>query len=142
MSDDLRVVAEWVFKRLGRRGELHAGALAVALGLHFVPVSARGSRLVGTRIEYEHKAPVSLKRWQVMRECAREVLRRRGASTDDSSSEVLAMLFSVPAAAVSVSSLVLAHGVSSASSKASRPSVAKAGTSRRCSTRQRALTVP
>jgi len=140
MYNDLRLAADWVFKRIGSRGELHPWALAISLDLHFVPVDTPGSRLVGSRIEYEHKAPAAKKRWQVMRECARAILRRRGSSDDDSSSDVLAMLFSVPTAASSSLSLVLARDASSASH---RMSVVKAGTlRRRCSTRQPARIAP
>jgi hypothetical protein len=141
MSEDLRRVAEWVFKRLGRRGDLHPGALAIALGMHFVPVNAPGARTVGTRIEYEYAAPATRKRWLVMRECAREILRLRGATPDDASADVLAMLFSVPGASTSSSArLVLVHG-GGEPSRDHRGSVVKAGTSRRCSTRPRAQTV-
>jgi hypothetical protein len=135
MSADLRRVAAWVFKRLGRRSALHPGALAIALGLHFVPVNSPGARIIGTRLEYEVSAPVSRKRWLVMRECAREILRMRGVTPDDTSAEVLAMLFSVPDA--------VTYGASQASVRAAsvafgrRGSVVKAGTFRRYSTQPR-----
>lgn len=89
-----RRIAEWIFRRVGQRGELKPYALAVSLGLHFVPVNERGSRLIGDRIEYDDRATDARQRVQVMRECARAVLRYHGAADDDRASLHLATLLS------------------------------------------------
>lgn len=89
---DITKLAEWVFRRVGQRGNLRPYALAAAFGLHWVPVHAAMSRLVGTRIELPRRASEARKRRQIMRECARAVLRHHGVTDDDRSADALAGL--------------------------------------------------